>query len=116
MSPGLLHHGLHISQLNRNLVFKEPSSTASISADVEGPLPAGCAVCCRPSEAANELRCLQTDLLQNGAKMHMISCRQAPTDYRESIVSGHRLIYLFFLQESVAEPLSAYNPEHLLQV
>lgn len=116
MSPGLLHHGLHISQLNRNLVSKEPSSTASTSADVECPLPAGCTVCFRPSKAANALRCLQTDLLQNGAKMYTISCRQDPMDCRESIVNGQKQIYLFFLQESIAEPQPAYNSEHVYQV
>lgn len=116
MSPGLLHHGLHISQLNRNLVFKEPSSTASVSADVECPLPAGYTVCCRPCKAANELCCLQTDLLQNGAKMYTISCRQDPVDCREGIVNGRKEIYLFFLQESIAEPQPAYHSEHVYQV
>lgn len=116
MSPGLLHHGLHISQLSRNLVFKEPSSAASISADVECPLPAGCAVCCGPSKAANELRCLQTDLLQNGAKMYTISCRRDPMDCGGSIVNGQKQIYLLFLWESIAELRPTHNSEHVYQV
>lgn len=107
MSPGLLHHGLHISQLNRNLVFKEPSSTSSISADMECPLPAGRTECCGPCKAANELRCLQTDLLQNEAKMYTISCHQEPMDCRESAVSGQKQNYLSSLEESIVEPWHA---------
>lgn len=87
---GLLHHSLHISQLNRNLVFKEPRRTASVSADTQCPLPAGLTERCGPWKAANGLCCLQTDFLQHGAKMYTISCHQDPVDCRESIVSAQK--------------------------
>lgn len=103
------------SQLSRNLLFKEPSSTSSVSADTECPLPAGCTECCGPCKAANELHRLQTDLLQNGAKMYTISCRQGPMDCRERVVNGQKQSYLSS-PEVHSEPWPACDANHFHQV